>query len=67
MPKFEKIDRVMELLKHGEFSVDEISQKLQLPRDRVEEILRVLAENDFVEKENGTYRLTKIGKEFLEL
>lgn len=64
----EDFENILDLLRDSkEHSVEEINNMLSIPPDKLNKLLSFLQEYGFIERENGTLKITDMGIRYLEL
>jgi predicted transcriptional regulator len=64
----EELDTILELIKDSKWhSIEEIQSEVNLQSDKLNEVIRFLKEQAFVDKQNGSLRITSAGLRLLEL
>ena len=64
----EELDTILELIKDSRWhSIEEIQKEVDLPSDKLNEVIRFLEEQAFINKQNGSLRITPAGLRLLNL
>jgi predicted transcriptional regulator len=64
----EELDTILELINDSQWhSIEEIQKEVNLPSDKLNGVIRFLQEQAFVDKQNGSLRITSAGLRLLEL
>ncbi|SNQ58953.1 hypothetical protein [Candidatus Methanoperedens nitratireducens] len=64
----EELDSILELIRDSQWhSIEEIQGEINLPSDKLNEVILFLKEQAFVDKQNGSIRITPAGLRLLEL
>lgn len=64
----EELDVILELIKDSQWhSIGEIQKEVNLPSDKLNEIIRFLKEQAFIDTQDGSLRITQAGLRVLEL
>ncbi len=62
------LDRILKQLRDTQWhSLDEIKKSVSLPSQTLNEIIRFLQEQAFINKENEMLRITRLGLKFLNI
>ncbi len=62
------LDRILKQLRDTQWhSLDEIKKSVSLPSQTLNEIIRFLQEQAFINKENEMLRITRLGLRFLDI
>ncbi len=64
----EELDAILELIKDSKWhSIEELQKEVDLTSDKLDEVIRFLKEQAFVDKQNGSLKITPAGLRLLEL
>lgn len=64
----EELDSILELIRDSQWhSIEEIQGEINLPSDKLNEVILFLKEQAFLDKQNGSIRITPAGLRLLEL